>query len=76
MKILETQGKGAGGEIQLTDAMAKLIDSQPFHGVTFAGSRFDCGSKAGFIEANFALALEREDIGAHIRAFATDLLSR
>ncbi|AUW59834.1 UTP--glucose-1-phosphate uridylyltransferase [Sphingobium sp. SCG-1] len=76
MKILETQGKGAGGEIQLTDAMATLIDSQPFHGVTFKGSRFDCGSKAGFIEANFALALEREDIGAHIRAFATDLLSR
>ncbi|MGK2910293.1 MAG: UTP--glucose-1-phosphate uridylyltransferase [Sphingobium sp.] len=76
MKILETQGKGAGGEIQLTDAMATLIETQPFHGVTFAGSRFDCGSKAGFIEANFTLALERPDIGAHIRAFATELLSR
>ncbi|MFZ2982094.1 MAG: UTP--glucose-1-phosphate uridylyltransferase, partial [Sphingobium sp.] len=42
----------------------------------FKGDRYDCGSKAGFIEANFALALEREDIGAHIRAFATELLAR
>lgn len=70
MKILETQEKGAGGEIQLTDAMASLIGKQPFHGVTFDGRRFDCGSKAGYIEANLALALEREDIGAHIRDFA------
>lgn len=76
MKILATQEKGAGGEIQLTDAMAAMIGNQPFHGLTFAGRRFDCGSKAGYIEANFALALEREDIGAHIRAFATDLLAR
>ncbi len=76
MKLLETQDKGAGGEIQLTDSMAKLIDSQPFHGVTFKGDRYDCGSKAGFIEANFALALERDDIGAHIRDFATKLMAR
>ncbi|CAN5402134.1 UTP--glucose-1-phosphate uridylyltransferase GalU [soil metagenome] len=75
MKILETQEKGAGGEIQLTDAMAAMIGTQPFHGVTFAGSRFDCGSKAGYIEANFALAIERDDIGAHIRDFATKLLA-
>jgi UTP--glucose-1-phosphate uridylyltransferase len=74
MNILETQEKGAGGEIQLTDAMAAMIGSQPFHGVTFKGSRFDCGSKAGYIEANFALALERKDIGDHIRKFATKLL--
>src|SRR3546814_3231157 len=50
MKILETQEKGAGGEIQLTDAMASMIGTQPFHGVTFDGRRFDCGSKAGNIE--------------------------
>jgi len=50
--------------------MASLIGKQPFHGVTFDGRRFDCGSKAGYIEANLALALEREDIGAHIRDFA------
>ena len=76
MKILETQEKGAGGEIQLTDAMAAMIGNQSFHGVTFEGRRFDCGSKAGYIEANFALALEREDIGAHIRAFAGELLAK
>ncbi|WP_022682469.1 UTP--glucose-1-phosphate uridylyltransferase [Sphingobium bisphenolivorans] len=70
MKILETQEKGAGGEIQLTDAMASMIGQQPFHGVTFDGRRFDCGSKAGYIEANLALALEREDLGEHIREFA------
>jgi len=74
MKILETQEKGAGGEIQLTDAMAALIGKQPFHGVTFEGQRFDCGSKAGYVEANLALALEREDIGAHIREFARKLV--
>jgi len=73
MTILETQEKGAGGEIQLTDAMAALIGRQPFHGVTFEGQRFDCGSKAGYIEANLALALEREDIGPHIREFARKL---
>jgi len=74
MTILETQEKGAGGEIQLTDAMAALIGRQPFHGVTFEGQRFDCGSKAGYIEANLALALERDDIGAHIREFARKLV--
>ena len=76
MKILETQEKGAGGEIQLTDAMASLIGRQSFHGVTFDGRRFDCGSKAGYIEANLSLALEREDLGDHIRRFATEELAR
>jgi UTP--glucose-1-phosphate uridylyltransferase len=76
MKILEAQEKGAGGEIQLTDAMAALIGKQPFHGVTFDGRRFDCGSKAGYVEANLALALEREDLRDHIRAFASQELAR
>jgi UTP--glucose-1-phosphate uridylyltransferase len=74
MELLEGQEKGAGGEIQLTDAMAAMIGNQPFHGVTFQGRRFDCGSKAGYIEANFALALEREDMRDQIRAFALNLL--
>lgn len=60
---------GAGGEIQLTDAMAHLIDSQPFHGLTFAGTRYDCGDKAGFITANIALALERPDVAPAVRAY-------
>lgn len=74
MRTLEHQGKGAGGEIQLTDAMAQMIGSQPFHAVTFAGTRYDCGSKAGYVQANLAVALGRADIGAEIRAFAVDLL--
>ena len=75
MRVLETQGKGAGGEIQLTDAMAKMIGTQPFHAVTFEGRRFDCGSKTGFVEATLALALEREDMGAEVRAMAERLLA-
>ena len=74
MRVLENQEKGAGGEIQLTDAMARMIGTQPFHGLTFDGRRYDCGDKAGYIQANFALALEREDIGPVVRAFAEALL--
>jgi UTP--glucose-1-phosphate uridylyltransferase len=74
MRVLETQGKGAGGEIQLTDAMARMIGKQPFHAVTFAGRRFDCGSKLGFVEATLALALERDDMGADVRGIAERLL--
>lgn len=74
MRVLEAQEKGAGGEIQLTDAMAKMIGTQPFHAVTFAGRRYDCGSKLGFVEATLALALEREDMGADVRAMAERLL--
>ena len=72
--LLETQGKGAGGEIQLTDSMAKLIGRQPFHAVTFNGRRFDCGSKVGFVEATLAIALDREDIGAEVRQMAKAML--
>ena len=74
MRILERQEKGAGGEIQLTDAMAQLIGQQPFHGFTFDGARYDCGDKAGYIQANLALALARPDIGPAVRSFAQDLL--
>jgi UTP--glucose-1-phosphate uridylyltransferase len=75
MRTLESQGKGAGGEIQLTDAMARMIGEQPFHAVTFAGKRYDCGSKTGFIEATLALALDREDIGKNVRQMAQRLLA-
>ncbi|HEV7340448.1 MAG TPA: UTP--glucose-1-phosphate uridylyltransferase, partial [Sphingopyxis sp.] len=74
MRVLEGQEKGAGGEIQLTDAMASMIGTQPFHAVTFDGARYDCGSKAGYIQANLAVALQRPDIAAEVRAFAIDLL--
>lgn len=76
MRVLETQGPGAGGEVQLTDAMAQMIGNQPFHAVTFAGNRYDCGSKLGFVEATLALALDREDMGAEVRAMAERLLAK
>ena len=65
--ILAAGKRGAGNEIQLTDAMADLIGVQPFHAQTFTGTRFDCGDKAGHIMANIALALERDDIGPTVR---------
>ncbi|MCP3736169.1 UTP--glucose-1-phosphate uridylyltransferase GalU [Sphingomonas sp. RP10(2022)] len=74
MHVLDRQEKGAGGEIQLTDALAQLIGKQPFHGFTFNGARYDCGDKAGYIQANLALALVRPDIGPVVRSFAKALL--
>ncbi|MFO1069617.1 MAG: UTP--glucose-1-phosphate uridylyltransferase GalU [Geminicoccaceae bacterium] len=59
---LELQQTGAGGEIQLTDAMARLIGNQPFHGLRFEGRRFDCGDKLGYLEAIVALALDRPEL--------------
>ena len=53
---------GAGGEIQLTDALAKMVNSTPFYGLRFEGKRFDCGDKIGFLEANIAFALDRGDL--------------
>ncbi|MDB5700117.1 MAG: galU [Sphingomonadales bacterium] len=69
MAVLENQARGAGNEIQLTDAMAQMIGKQPFHAWAFDGQRFDCGDKAGFITANIALALAREDVGPTVAAF-------
>ncbi len=69
---LERQEKGAGDEIQLTDAMARTIGRVPFYGYRFTGTRFDCGSKAGFLEANIAFALDRPDL----RAELTGILGR
>ncbi|TPG15864.1 UTP--glucose-1-phosphate uridylyltransferase [Sphingomonas koreensis] len=76
MRVLEGQEKGAGGEIQLTDAMARMIGDQPFHGLTFDGKRFDCGDKAEFIQANMALALAHDEIGPKVRAFGETLFAR
>lgn len=67
MTILAKGKRGAGNEIQLTDAMAELIGVQPFHALTFTGQRFDCGDKAGHITANIALALARDDVGPAVR---------
>jgi UTP--glucose-1-phosphate uridylyltransferase len=66
--ILETQQRGAGGEIQLTDAMIGLSKSQAFHGLEFAGERHDCGSRAGFLRANIAFGMARADLRDGLRA--------
>jgi len=76
MRVLESQEKGAGNEIQLTDAMAKMIGGQPFHGLTFDGARYDCGDKAGYVQANLAVALARPDLSESVRAFAEKALAR
>jgi UTP--glucose-1-phosphate uridylyltransferase len=73
MAILDAKETGAGGEIQLTDAMAKLIGQQPFHGVTVDAERHDCGDKIGFVKANIALALKRADVAPAIRAYLSAL---
>ena len=67
MAILARGKRGAGNEIQLTDAMAELIGVKHFHALTFTGTRFDCGDKAGHITANIALALARDDVGPAVR---------
>ncbi len=66
---LSKMERGAGNEVQLTDAMAKLIGTQPFHGLRYKGERFDCGDKVGFLEAQIAFALERPDLGPAVRQF-------
>jgi UTP--glucose-1-phosphate uridylyltransferase len=69
MRALDAQERGAGGEIQLTDAIAKVIGKQPLHAYRFEGKRYDCGSAAGFVIANLAMALERDDIAPAIRDY-------
>ncbi|HEV7369597.1 UTP--glucose-1-phosphate uridylyltransferase GalU [Arenibaculum sp.] len=71
---LDRQERGAGGEIQLTDSMARLIGRQPFHGLRFEGTRYDCGDKIGFLEANIAFALQRPDMADKVRAAIGRLL--
>jgi UTP--glucose-1-phosphate uridylyltransferase len=72
--LLEKQAAGAGGEIQLTDAMVALARTQPFYGFKFEGRSFDCGSKIGFLSANVAYALQRPDIAPEFRSELKRLL--
>lgn len=73
--ILARQARGAGGEIQLTDAMIKLAEKQPFYAYTFDGKVYDCGSKVGFLVANVAYALARDDIAPAFRRALADLMN-
>lgn len=68
MDLLGEQNVGAGGEIQLTDALALMVGSHPFHGVRISGRRFDCGDKVGYLEANIAYALKRPEMRDQVRA--------
>ena len=72
--ILETQERGAGGEIQLTDGMANLMKSQPFHALEYEGTTFDCGDKIGLLRANVAFALSRPDLADAARQAIGELL--
>jgi len=74
MDLLGEGHQGAGGEIQLTDALAGLIGDAPFHAVVHDGARYDCGNKVGFLEANVALALERDDLGGDVEQTLRRLL--
>ena len=72
--LLETQQKGAGGEIQLTDALLRLLKMQPGYGFQFEGKTYDCGSKLGFLAANVAYALDRADLASPLRKELKELL--
>ena len=69
---LDRQEQGAGGEIQLTDSLARQIGEVPFNGLRFSGDRFDCGSKIGFLQANIAFALQRDELGQHLENWLTE----
>ncbi len=75
--LLENQARGAGNEIQLTDALSNLLKSSPFYGLRFDGTRYDCGDKIGFLQANIAFALNRPDMSGemadHIKELAQKL---
>jgi UTP--glucose-1-phosphate uridylyltransferase len=69
IKHLAKMERGAGNEVQLTDSMARMIGTTPFHGLRYQGQRFDCGDKIGFLEAQIAFALQRPEMAGHVRRF-------
>jgi len=71
---LESTGRGAGGEIQLTDAIADLLDDFPVHAYSFSGTRYDCGNKLGYLKATVAYALDHDEIGSAFRAHLHEIL--
>lgn len=73
--ILERKETGAGGEIQITDAMARLLHQQPIYGFRYEGTRFDCGTKAGFQMANLAYAFDRPDLREALIPFIQELVT-
>lgn len=74
-EYLDRMERGAEGEIQLTDAMSSLIGASPFHALRFTGTRFDCGDKIGFLQANVAFGLARDELHAELKSYLRDVLS-
>ena len=74
LPLLERQGKGAGGEIQLTDSMIELMKAQDFHALEYDGVTYDCGDKIGLLKANVAFALQRPEFAGAAREAIKDLL--
>jgi UTP--glucose-1-phosphate uridylyltransferase len=72
---LSRMERGAGNEIQLTDAMAKMIGESPFHGLRFEGTRFDCGDKLGFLQATVSFGLARDDLSDGLRSYLQDIVN-
>lgn len=72
--ILELKEKGAGGEIQITDAMARLLDQQPIYGYRYEGERYDCGTKVGFQMANLSYAFDRPDMRERLVPFLKHMI--
>jgi UTP--glucose-1-phosphate uridylyltransferase len=72
--VLEQQKPGAGGEIQLTDAINALISRQKVYGFQYEGTRYDCGGRVGYITANVAYALKQDALNGRIRANLKELL--
>ena len=75
-KLLAAQERGAGGEVQLTDAMVKLMADQPFHALAYDGTTYDCGDKVGLLRANIAFGLKHGTLGPEVRAMVGTLLGR
>lgn len=73
--LLDEKQTGAGGEIQLTDSLSRLIGKQPFHGLRYEGTRYDCGDKVGFIQANVAFALAHPELGPAVREAVKQLVA-
>ncbi len=73
-EFLDRQFVGEGGEVQLTDALAWMIGKAPFHGLRFEGERFDCGDKVGFIQANLAFALARDELKNELGAYIEHII--
>ncbi|MAS03200.1 MAG: UTP--glucose-1-phosphate uridylyltransferase [Ahrensia sp.] len=73
MELLANQSTGAGGEIQLTDAMLTMMETEPYYGVSFNGRTYDCGSKFGFLEANIMLALKHDDVRDDVKELIASL---